>query len=180
MPSLPALAAAALAADAASLADMPHSQATLDSIFLQARRAVTFHTTYTTPRNDVLIIKPNNPTVVLEITRNCPCVVSRSNKNNSRCRFVSFPSLSEQILPSWGQRSESFSLILGFPRSVENRLRDVAFSRWRWRAFSLALAGLCSRRSGCGRRPRRRPPPPTACGTTSRSPATVSKTTVTK
>ena len=31
-------------------------------------------------------------TVVLEITRNCPCVVSRSQQNNSRSRFVSFPS----------------------------------------------------------------------------------------
>ena len=31
-------------------------------------------------------------TVVLSITRNCPCVVSRSQQNNSRSRFVSFPS----------------------------------------------------------------------------------------
>jgi hypothetical protein len=31
-------------------------------------------------------------TVILEITRNCPCVVSRSQQNNSRSRFVSFPS----------------------------------------------------------------------------------------
>ena len=35
-------------------------------------------------------------TVLLEITRNCPCVVSRSQQNNSRSRFVSFPSLSVQ------------------------------------------------------------------------------------
>ena len=36
------------------------------------------------------------PTVLLEITQNCPCVVSRSQQNNSRSRFVSFPSLSVQ------------------------------------------------------------------------------------
>ena len=34
--------------------------------------------------------------MVLEITQNCPCVVSRSQQNNSRSRFVSFPSLSVQ------------------------------------------------------------------------------------
>ena len=34
----------------------------------------------------------NKATVILEITRNCPCVVSRSQQNNSRSRFVSFPS----------------------------------------------------------------------------------------
>ena len=31
-------------------------------------------------------------TVLLELTRNFPCVVSRSQQNNSRSRFVSFPS----------------------------------------------------------------------------------------
>ena len=40
--------------------------------------------------------RSHSDTVLLEITRNCPCVVSRSQQNNSRSRFVSFPSLSVQ------------------------------------------------------------------------------------
>jgi hypothetical protein len=43
------------------------------------------------------------PAVLLSITRNCPCVVSRSQQNNSRSRFVSFPSLSVQNQPAGGK-----------------------------------------------------------------------------
>ena len=49
--------------------------------------------THETERGMNYVYTPVVTTVVLEITRNCPFVVSRSNKNDSRCRFLSFPSL---------------------------------------------------------------------------------------